>query len=102
MAGVRPCCALAGSSGAGFSLGCLQEDARKQAEAENDEERKMREYRAQLDAERAAKLARGTNHAPEKSEKKSERLHSRLVWRFLMNKTSQLEVFGSVEKLGVR
>ncbi|GAQ82296.1 hypothetical protein KFL_001070010 [Klebsormidium nitens] len=47
-----------------------KEDARKQAEAENDEERKMREYRAQLDAERAAKLARGTNHAPEKSDKK--------------------------------
>lgn len=50
----------------------MQEDARLQAEAENDEERKMREYRAQLDAERASRLARGTNHAPEKSDKKSE------------------------------
>jgi Zn-dependent M16 (insulinase) family peptidase len=50
----------------------VQEDARLQAEAENDEERKMREYRAQLDAERASRLARGTNHAPEKSDKKSE------------------------------
>ena len=28
-----------------------------------DEERQMREYRAQLDADRAAKLSRGTNHA---------------------------------------
>ena len=28
-----------------------------------DEERQMREYRAQLDADRAAKLSKGTNHA---------------------------------------
>ncbi|EFJ36649.1 hypothetical protein SELMODRAFT_164626, partial [Selaginella moellendorffii] len=39
-----------------------KEEARKQNELEDGEARMMREYRAQLDAERAAKLSRGRNH----------------------------------------
>ncbi len=40
-----------------------KDDAAREAAAGADEERAMREYRAQLDADRAAKLAKGTNHA---------------------------------------
>ncbi|GLJ49779.1 hypothetical protein SUGI_1057160 [Cryptomeria japonica] len=40
-----------------------KEAERKKGELEADEASKMREYRAQLDAERASKLARGRNHA---------------------------------------
>eukprot|EP00246_Nothoceros_aenigmaticus_P001426 TRINITY_DN11939_c0_g1_i1.p1 TRINITY_DN11939_c0_g1~~TRINITY_DN11939_c0_g1_i1.p1 ORF type:complete len:215 (-),score=51.79 TRINITY_DN11939_c0_g1_i1:187-831(-) len=39
-----------------------KEEAKKQGELEDDEARLMKEYRAQLDAERASKLARGKNH----------------------------------------
>ena len=40
-----------------------KDDAAAEAAAGATEERAMREYRAQLDADRAAKLAKGTNHA---------------------------------------
>ena len=40
-----------------------KDDAAAEAAAGASEERAMREYRAQLDADRAAKLAKGTNHA---------------------------------------
>ncbi|KAH9296432.1 hypothetical protein KI387_040020 [Taxus chinensis] len=40
-----------------------KEAERKKGELEADEARLMTEYRAQLDAERASKLARGRNHA---------------------------------------
>lgn len=46
-----------------------KEAEKKKGELEADEACKMREYRAQLDAERAMKLARGRNHA-------YKRLHS--------------------------
>jgi len=39
-----------------------KEEAKRQGELEDDEAKRMREYRAQLDAERAKKLARGSNH----------------------------------------
>lgn len=37
---------------------------------EADKDRMMREYRAQLDAERAKKLAHGRNHSSSKSSSK--------------------------------
>ncbi|OAE25612.1 hypothetical protein AXG93_812s1170 [Marchantia polymorpha subsp. ruderalis] len=59
------------------------EDAKRQGELEDDEARMMREYRAQLDAERARKLARGKNHLDkreklrkEKKEKEKEKSRS--------------------------
>lgn len=39
----------------------------KKGELEADKDRMMREYRAQLDAERASKLAHGRNHSKSKS-----------------------------------
>ncbi|KAG6548291.1 hypothetical protein Mapa_010344 [Marchantia paleacea] len=60
-----------------------KEDAKRQGELEDDEARMMREYRAQLDAERARKLARGKNHLDkreklrkEKKEKEKEKSRS--------------------------
>ncbi|XP_073388492.1 uncharacterized protein [Physcomitrium patens] len=52
-----------------------KEEARRQEELEDDEAKLMREYRAQLDAERAKKLARGSNHATlrDKGLKKSKK-----------------------------
>lgn len=52
-----------------------KEEAKRQEELEDDEAKLMREYRAQLDAERAKKLARGSNHATlrEKVLKKSKK-----------------------------
>lgn len=49
-----------------------KEEARKQNELADDEEKRMKEYRKQLDAERANKLSRGRNHkdkAPKEAEK---------------------------------
>eukprot|EP00252_Welwitschia_mirabilis_P023762 TRINITY_DN6817_c0_g2_i1.p1 TRINITY_DN6817_c0_g2~~TRINITY_DN6817_c0_g2_i1.p1 ORF type:complete len:206 (-),score=72.13 TRINITY_DN6817_c0_g2_i1:192-809(-) len=61
-----------------------KEAERKKNELEADELRMMREYRAQLDAERASKLARGRNHADKgkasdkgKKEKEKERKSGR-------------------------
>ena len=39
----------------------------KKGELEADKDRMMREYRAQLDAERALKLSQGKNHSSRKS-----------------------------------
>lgn len=47
-----------------------QEDEMKKGELEADKDRMMREYRAQLDAERASKLAHGRNHSSSKSNHK--------------------------------
>nr|GEV98731.1 hypothetical protein [Tanacetum cinerariifolium] len=44
-----------------------KEDELKKGELEADKDRMMREYRAQLDAERATKLAHGRNHSKSKS-----------------------------------
>ncbi|CAM6093983.1 unnamed protein product [Calypogeia fissa] len=50
-----------------------KEDAKRQGELEDDEARLMREYRAQLDAERARKLARGKNHVDKRKELRKEK-----------------------------
>lgn len=50
-----------------------KEDELKKGELEADKDRMMREYRAQLDAERAAKLAHGRNHSKTKSKSSSTR-----------------------------
>ncbi|PSS35751.1 Stress response protein like [Actinidia chinensis var. chinensis] len=44
-----------------------KEDEIKKGELEADKDKMMREYRAQLDAERAVKLAKGRNHSSSKS-----------------------------------
>ncbi|KAI3716405.1 hypothetical protein L1987_67261 [Smallanthus sonchifolius] len=44
-----------------------KEEEMKKGELEADKDRMMREYRAQLDAERASKLAHGRNHSKSKS-----------------------------------
>lgn len=42
----------------------------RKGELEKDTDKMMREYRAQLDAERARKLAHGRNHSSSKSDRK--------------------------------
>lgn len=42
----------------------------RKGELEADKDKMMREYRAQLDAERASKLAHGRNHSSSKSNHK--------------------------------
>ncbi|KAH9782966.1 corepressor [Citrus sinensis] len=51
----------------------LNEDELRKGELEKDTDRMMREYRAQLDAERARKLAQGRNHSGSKSDRKKDR-----------------------------
>eukprot|EP00249_Psilotum_nudum_P016655 c25932_g1_i3 orf=1-537(-) len=46
-----------------------KEESRKREELADNEARLMRAYRAQLDAERASKLARGINHTNKKTSK---------------------------------
>ncbi|XP_012075393.1 protein FAM133 [Jatropha curcas] len=50
-----------------------KEDEMKKGELEADTDRMMREYRAQLDAERARKLAHGRNHSSSKSNHKKDK-----------------------------
>ncbi|PNS94674.1 hypothetical protein POPTR_017G010100v4 [Populus trichocarpa] len=50
-----------------------KEDEMRNGELEADKDRMMREYRAQLDAERAHKLAHGRNHSGSKSSHKKDR-----------------------------
>ncbi|GFS45907.1 hypothetical protein Acr_00g0098930 [Actinidia rufa] len=50
-----------------------KEDEMRKGELEADKDRMMREYRAQLDAERAIKLARGRNHSSSKSSRKKDK-----------------------------
>ncbi|KAJ4723777.1 hypothetical protein OWV82_007102 [Melia azedarach] len=50
-----------------------KEDELRKGELEADTDRMMREYRAQLDAERARKLAQGRNHSSRKSVRKKDR-----------------------------
>ncbi|KAL9380285.1 hypothetical protein Peur_025942 [Populus x canadensis] len=50
-----------------------KEDEMRKGELEADKDRMMREYRAQLDAERAHKLAHGRNHSGSKSSHKKDR-----------------------------
>ncbi|KAK6118649.1 hypothetical protein DH2020_047641 [Rehmannia glutinosa] len=51
----------------------VEEEMRK-GELEADKDKMMREYRAQLDAERAHKLAHGRNHSSSKSSRKKDDL----------------------------
>ncbi|RVW14020.1 hypothetical protein CK203_086434 [Vitis vinifera] len=53
-------------------LGPMEDELRK-GELEADKDKMMREYRAQLDAERASKLAHGRNHSSSKSNHKKDR-----------------------------
>ncbi|KAB5548514.1 hypothetical protein DKX38_011920 [Salix brachista] len=50
-----------------------KEDEMRKGELEADKDRMMREYRAQLDAERARKLAHGRNHSGSKSSHKKDK-----------------------------
>ncbi|CAK7322770.1 unnamed protein product [Dovyalis caffra] len=50
-----------------------KEDEIRKGELEADKDRMMREYRAQLDAERARKLAHGRNYSGSKSDRKKDR-----------------------------
>ncbi|XP_021291527.1 protein FAM133 [Herrania umbratica] len=50
-----------------------KEDALRKGELEADTDRMMREYRAQLDAERARKLAHGRNHSSKSNHKKDRK-----------------------------
>lgn len=50
-----------------------KEDEIRKGELEKDTDKMMREYRAQLDAERARKLAQGRNHSGSKSDRKRDR-----------------------------
>ncbi|KAI3459851.1 hypothetical protein Pfo_016514 [Paulownia fortunei] len=50
-----------------------KEEEMRKGELEADKDRMMREYRAQLDAERARKLARGKNHSSSKSSRKKDK-----------------------------
>uniref|UniRef100_A0A6M2F3D3 Uncharacterized protein n=1 Tax=Populus davidiana TaxID=266767 RepID=A0A6M2F3D3_9ROSI len=50
-----------------------KEDEMRKGELEADKDRMMREYRAQLDAERAHKLAHGRNHSGSKSSHQKDR-----------------------------
>ncbi|CAL9096809.1 unnamed protein product [Musa acuminata var. zebrina] len=50
-----------------------KEDELKRDELEADKDRMMREYRAQLDAERARKLSLGKSHSANKSHRKKDR-----------------------------
>ncbi|XP_050373205.1 uncharacterized protein LOC126790880 [Argentina anserina] len=50
-----------------------KEDELRQGELEKDTDKMMREYRAQLDAERARKLANGRNHSSSKSDRKKDK-----------------------------
>ncbi|GFY82838.1 hypothetical protein Acr_02g0010780 [Actinidia rufa] len=51
-----------------------KEDEMRKGELEADKDRMMREYRAQLDAERAIKLAKGRNHLSSTSRSKKDSL----------------------------
>ncbi|XP_010526656.1 PREDICTED: NF-kappa-B-activating protein-like [Tarenaya hassleriana] len=50
-----------------------KEEEMRKGELEADTDRMMREYRAQLDAERALKLSKGRNHPSDKSKKDKDR-----------------------------
>ncbi|KAI8011377.1 hypothetical protein LOK49_LG06G02018 [Camellia lanceoleosa] len=50
-----------------------KEDEMRKGELEADKDKMMREYRAQLDAERAIKLARGRNHSSSKANHKKDK-----------------------------
>ncbi|GFP93920.1 hypothetical protein PHJA_001536300 [Phtheirospermum japonicum] len=50
-----------------------REEEMKKGELEADKDKMMREYRAQLDAERSRKLAHGKNHSSDKSSHKKDK-----------------------------
>ncbi|KAF7116788.1 hypothetical protein RHSIM_RhsimUnG0015600 [Rhododendron simsii] len=54
-------------------LSMREEDEMRKGELEADKDKMMREYRAQLDAERAIKLSKGRNHSSSKSSRKKDK-----------------------------
>jgi len=50
-----------------------KEDEMRKGELEADKDKMMREYRAQLDAERAIKLSKGRNHSSSKSSRRKDK-----------------------------
>ena len=73
-----------------FFILFFQEDELRKSEVEADKDKMMREYRAQLDAERASKLAHGRNYSSSKSNHKKGRLRnteiSYILFFFLISK----------------
>ncbi|PIN07994.1 hypothetical protein CDL12_19427 [Handroanthus impetiginosus] len=70
------CCPFGKSQNFSYSyVGGVQKETKemRKGELEADKDRMMREYRAQLDAERALKLARGKNHSGRKSSLKKDK-----------------------------
>ncbi|XP_073388493.1 uncharacterized protein [Physcomitrium patens] len=78
-----------------------KEEARRQEELEDDEAKLMREYRAQLDAERAKKLARGSNHATlrDKGLKKSKKDKDRDKLKVAKKRKVLFDSGGTAEEL---
>ncbi|KAK1309237.1 hypothetical protein QJS10_CPA09g01531 [Acorus calamus] len=71
------------SSGGPEEISDGMEDELKKGELEADKDRMMREYRAQLDAERARKLALGRNHSHSTSDRKRAFKKKTLRFEFL-------------------
>ena len=57
----------------------MQEELKKQTEAEMFEETRMKDYRAQLDREREERLAKGRNHADKRDKMKKSKFVIRMV-----------------------
>ena len=55
-------------------LATMQEELKKQTDAEMFEETRMKDYRAQLDKEREERLAKGRNHADKRDKLKKSTL----------------------------
>ncbi|MCO5551441.1 hypothetical protein L7F22_004944 [Adiantum nelumboides] len=72
-----------------------KDEAKKKEEQEDGEVRLMKEYRAQLDAERACKLARGRNHDNKKlstkGKKGKDKERRKKVFLFLSLKHTQYD-----------
>lgn len=66
-----------------------KEEEMKKGELEADKDKMMREYRAQLDAERASKLAHGRNHSKSKSTHKKDKKDKDLKKRTKKRKHSR-------------
>ncbi|ERN20280.1 hypothetical protein AMTR_s00066p00169330 [Amborella trichopoda] len=68
-----------------------KEDEAKKGELEADKDRMMKEYRAQLDAERASKLAHGRNHSHKKSNLKKAGIQKldAMLWPFIETPESE-------------
>ncbi|KAF4355935.1 hypothetical protein CsatB_013157 [Cannabis sativa] len=66
-----------------------KEDELRKGELEKDTDRMMREYRAQLDAERSRKLSQGRNHSSSSSSRKRDRKEKDLKKRSSSSSSSK-------------